>query len=484
MDKKNILQYIEDQKSSITHLSDQIWDYAETAYEEKKSSRAIIDYLKAEGFEVEIGIAGIETAFKASFGSGSPVIGYLGEFDALSGLSQVENLTKKEALEKDGNGHGCGHNLLGAGALAGALGLKKYLENNPTKGTVVYLGCPAEEGGSGKTFMAREGVFDDLDVALTWHPSTINGVWSGSTLANLQVYYKFYGVSAHAAANPSQGRSGLDAVELMNVGVQFLREHIMPEARIHYAITNSGGFSPNVVQAYGEVLYLIRAPIMNDVNSIYQRVNDIAKGAALMTGTQVEIDFVKACSNLTPNRVLEELLYENMKKIELPKYSKEEETFAAQIMNTNGEEEGLMKQTFGEMLSSNNSEGLAAKFQKPILNFLMPHFTMNKPLPGSTDVGDVSWICPTAQIATASWVNRTSAHSWQAVAQGKSSIAHKSLIYAGQVLAATGIDLLENPEFVEKAKEELKSRLGDGSYQCPIPKDINPRSLQIKRGVE
>lgn len=478
MNKQNALNYIEEKKDLIVNVSDNIWELAETAFREHKSIEYLCDALESEGFEIEKNVANIETAFTGTFGQGSPVIGILGEFDALSGLSQVADSTVKEAIIEDGNGHGCGHNLLGSGSLAAAIGVKKYLEETKQSGTVIYFGCPAEEGGSGKTFMAREGVFDSLDAAISWHPGTENTVWAFSTLANYQVAYKFHGVSAHAAANPHQGRSALDAVELMNMGTQFLREHIIDKARIHYAITNAGGFSPNVVQPYAEVLYLMRAPEVQQVEDIYKRVNDIAKGAALMTGTEVEVEFVKASSNLVPNNVLEKLLYQNMTDLPLPEYTDEEKLYAKEFVEVIEQDNSMLKAMAMSIKDEEQRELLLSKMDAPISDFIYPHIQSEEAMPGSTDVGDVSWICPTGQIGTSTWVNSTAAHSWQAVAQGKSSIAHKAVIYAGQVMAATAIDLFNNSEYIHKAKAELKRRLGNNKYVNPIPKHIQPRAIE------
>lgn len=480
MKKKKSLDYIIEKKSLITNVSDNIWEVAETAFREFKSVDYICDALESEGFEVEKNIGGIETAFKGRFGKGYPIIGILGEFDALYGLSQVGNLFNKEAITENGNGHGCGHNLLGAGSLAAVLGIKKYLKDTKKSGTVIYYGCPGEEGGSGKTFMAREGVFDELDIALTWHPMTMNISAAISSLANYQISYKFKGISSHAAANPQDGRSALDAVELLNVGVQFLREHIIQDARIHYAITNTGGNSPNVVQPNAEVIYLIRAPKTKQVEKIYERVNDIAKGAALMTGTTVERNFIKAASNLIPNDVLGKMLDKNLNSVPLPKYNDEEINFAKKIMESNGVQQNAMidmEEIVANIPDLDKRELIFNKLEEPILNFVLPYYKSEKAMSGSTDVGDVSWICPTAQIMTATWANKTAAHSWQAVAQGKSSLAHKSLIYAGQVIASTAIDLINDTKKIEEAKKELKLRLGNESYSCPIPEGVKPSPL-------
>lgn len=458
--KKDINEYIASKAEMFYKISDDIWDAAETAFEEYQSAEVLCKALEAEGFAVSRGIAGIETAFSGKAGSGGPVVGILGEFDALSGLSQMAGIAEKKELVKGGNGHGCGHNLLGAGSFAAAVGIKKYLEESGTPGTVIYYGCPGEEGGSGKTFMAREGVFNELDFALSWHPGDYGHiVWPVTTLANYQIRYRFNGISAHAASDPFNGRSALDAVELMNVGVQFLREHIISDARIHYAITNTGGFSPNVVQAYAEVLYLIRAPKNNQVEEIYQRVNKIADGAARMTETEVSIEFIKACSNIVLNHTISQALQDNLAQVPMPEYTEAELKDLQALSDT--------------------VKGGGAKTKGPIKNFVVPLQRTEKVGPGSTDVGDVSWICPTGQIMTSTWAAGTPGHSWQIVAQGKSSPAYKGLLYAGQILAGAAIDIIENPALLEEAKAELARRTEGRPYVCPIPKDVKPSKISV-----
>nr|WP_242851566.1 amidohydrolase [Clostridium sp. DMHC 10] len=287
-----------------------MWEFAETRFQEYKSSELLCDVLQKEGFTITKAVANIDTAFVATFGSGKPKIGILGEFDALYNLSQKSDTDVKEAIIQNGNGHGCGHNALGAGALAAVVAVKDYMIKNNIKGTICYFGCPGEEGGSGKAYMAREKVFNDVDAAFTWHPADVTGVVEGSSLANIQAYVRFYGKSAHAAACPHLGRSALDAVELMNVGINYLREHVIEDARMHYALTNGGGLSPNVVQAFAEELLLVRAPKMSQTKEIYERVKNIAKGAALMTDTKVEIIFDKAASNVVVNDTLSKVMYE------------------------------------------------------------------------------------------------------------------------------------------------------------------------------
>ncbi|MBS4784892.1 MAG: amidohydrolase [Clostridiales bacterium] len=476
MDKKTIEAIIDSKKAELSALSDEIWGYAELAFTEYKSADALCRELEKEGFAVTRNVADIETAFSASYGSGHPVIGILGEFDALSGLSQQAGCAVRTPIQPGGSGHGCGHNMLGVGSIAAAIGIKEYLAATGKSGTVIYYGTPGEEGGSGKAFMAREGVFDCLDAALTWHPSDLNAVMAGSSLANVQVAYKFKGVAAHAAAVPHLGRSALDAVELMNVGVQFLREHVIPEARIHYAITNSGGFSPNVVQPEAEVLYLIRAPKNAQVQEIYARVNKIASGAAMMTETDLEIDFYKACSNLVPNTTLERLIYKNLTQLELPEYSGAELDFARAIQESVENKSDTVAALIEKTADYDIQTMLRSHLGEAINDFVVPYVPNEVPMAGSTDVGDVSWVCPTAQVNTACYASGTPGHSWQLVAQGRENVAHTAMLQAGKVLAATAIDLIEDPDLLAKAKAEHSGRVGDG-YVCPIPKGVKPRAM-------
>lgn len=477
MDKKTVCSFLDQKSDFLNSLSDQIWENPELAFTEHNSSQALIKALKQEGFEVHSPIAGIETAFSGRFGSGKPIIGFLGEFDALSSLNQRAGISEKAADHPGGCGHGCGHNNLGTGSLAAAIGVKAYLEATGKSGTVIYYGCPGEEGGSGKAFMAREGVFDELDCAFCWHPGTTNSVTSGSSLANYQILYSFTGVSAHAAGSPHLGRSALDAVELMNVGVNFLREHVIQEARMHYAIVNSGGFSPNVVQPTADVLYLLRAPVTSQVQEIYERVNDIAKGAALMTGTSVKSKFIKACSNTVLNSTLEKVLFANMNEIPLPEYTPEDYAFARAINESVENRAPSLERLIKKASTEEVIQFLREHEGREINDFIVPLIHSEQAGGGSTDVGDVSWVCPTAQISTATWASATPGHSWQIVAQGKSKLAHKSTLYAGKVLAGAAIDLWEHPELIEQAKREKEQKLGGAGYHCPIPKDIRPTPM-------
>ena len=483
MNKAEAIRVIDEKQALLDDVNDSIWEYAETAFQEFKSMDKLCEALEQEGFKVEKGVGDIPTAFTGTYGHGKPVIGLLGEFDALSGLSQVGGCPEKKALVPGAAGHGCGHNCLGTASLAAAIAVKNYLEHNlQVSGTVIYFGCPGEEGGSGKAFMAREGVFKDLDAAITWHPSSTNNVTSGSSLANYQVKYRFYGTSAHAAGDPHLGRSALDAVELMNVGVQFLREHMIDEARVHYAILDTGGYSPNVVQPYAEVLYLIRSPKNSQVEELYQRVNKIAQGAALMTETRMEMEFIKGCSNTIPNNVLEAQLYKNFKEIGVPKYTPEEHEFARQIIahyeagpNAMDGAAGTTKAWGKELAEYQAEHGVSLN------DVLLSLQSYDKACAGSTDVGDVSWNCPTAQIHVVTTAAKTPGHSWQFTSCNRTSIAHKGVNCAGKVMGATVIDLIENPEIIKKANEEFLERLDGETYKCPIPAGIKPQAINPKK---
>ncbi len=476
----NLIKTIELNSEKLNEMADKIWHTPETAFGEHQSVKVLCDGLRDFGFDVREKVAGIDTAFSATFGSGKPVIGILGEFDALSGLSRTAGCSVHTPIEKGGNGHGCGHHLLGVAGIGAAVGIKNYLETTGKTGTVIYFGCPGEEGGSGKAFMARDGVFDNLDCAITWHPADVNSVSAGSTLANVQVAYRFKGIAAHAAAVPHLGRSALDAVELMNVGVNYLREHVIPEARMHYAVTNSGGFSPNVVQAEAEVLYLLRAPKNAQVQEIYKRVNKIANGAAMMTETEVEIDFIKACSNIIPNVTLEKVLDEKLREIPLPVYTERDKAFAKE-MQTSFVNSASTVEKLADKLADPDMKAEVLKYKdRPLLDTVMPYIPSETASPGSSDVGDVSWVCPTAQINAVCYAANTPGHSWQLVSQGLADTAHKGMLYAAKVMAASAVHLFENPDIIEKAKAEHKNRVGDG-YICPIPQGVKPRAIAPKK---
>ena len=469
--KQAALAAIEEKKQLVAGVADQIWEYAELSLQEVQSAALYVRVLRQEGFAVEEGICGIPTAFSASFGTGRPVIGILAEYDALSGLSQQGGCPVRRELTPGGTGHGCGHHLLGAGALAAALGVKHYLQQTGHPGTVVLYGCPGEEGGAAKAFMAREKLWYGLDAALTWHPDDCNEVATGSSNACIQVQYTFHGVAAHAAGDPEKGRSALDAVSLMNLGVQFLREHMEPQARIHYAVTDTGGCSPNVVQARASVLYMVRSDRVKKALELQARVDKIAEGAALMTETSCRRKFIDGLAETIPNHALEALLYRNFSEVGVPVYTGEEQAFAAALAATyeaEGYLPGVGRQDAGY--------AAAVKAMKPagaMNDVLLPLYQGEAFSPGSTDVGDVSWQCPTAQLHVAAWPNGCPGHSWQNVSCGKTSIGHKAALCAGKVLRAAAVDLLEQPELLQAAHREHEERTADG-YTCPIPPDAVP----------
>ncbi|WP_029322565.1 M20 family metallopeptidase [Butyrivibrio sp. AE3004] len=476
--KSKSIAEIDYHKKIITDVADRIWEYAELSLREYKSCELYCDVLKKEGFTVEKGICNIPTAFSASYGSGKPVVGILAEYDALSGLSQEAGCLSQEPVIQGGSGHGCGHNLLGAGAFAAVIGIKKYLEMvGDNKGTVILYGCPGEEGCASKAFMARDKEWQKLDAALTWHPADCNEVVTGSSNSCIQVRYTFHGIASHASGAPDKGRSALDGVELMNIGVQFLREHMSDKARVHYAITDAGGVSPNVVQPKAQVLYMVRSNHVAEAVELQKRVDKIAKGAALMTETTFDREFVDGLSDTVTNRTLEKVLYKNFEELGVPTYTDEELEFAKRLSETYegfGEAPGIGSDFDADY--AENAQKLRAEFMEKcsgksgMNGFLLPHFEGDAFEPSSTDVGDVSWNCPTAQIHVAAWPNGCPGHSWQNVSSAGTSIGHKSAIHAGKVLCLAAIDLYENHEILQEAKKEFDKRTASG-YVCPIPMD-------------
>ena len=475
-DKLEALSVIDRQADFFRELADEIWDHPELSLKEYRAAALYCRKLRELGFEVTEKLCGIETAFCGRFGSGKPVIGILGEFDALSGLSQEAGSTEAKPLIPGGNGHGCGHNLLGVGSLAAACAVKEWLEKSGRPGTVIFFGCPGEEGGAGKAFMAREGLWKKLDAALCWHPSDVNQVKTGTNNSSIQVLYRFRGKAAHAAGDPYNGRSALDAVELMNIGVQFLREHMTDDCRIHYAITDAGGVSPNVVQANAAVLYMVRANKVADSIKLQARVDDIARGAALMTGTDFERVFIDGTAELLPNFCIEEALYRNLEEIGVPAYTEEDRRLASAlkasypgsgIAGVYGIRDPEIEKTLRRL--SGNGE-------KAINDFIPPLYSTTAFSPGSTDVGDVSWLTPTSQIETVCWPAGVPGHSWQIVACGKSELAHKGMFLAAKVLAGTAVDLLSDGELLARARAEFEERSAEG-YVCPIEENAVPIAL-------
>lgn len=455
-------------------LAKEIWDYAELSYEEFKSSAALIKALKDQGFEVEEGIADMPTAFKASYkcGSGKPVIGLLAEYDALSGLSQKAACPKQEAIEPGGSGHGCGHNLIGAGCYAAAVALKEYFIAHSIDGTVVFFGCPAEEGAGSKQFIARAGYFDDVDFAYTWHPATVNEVGSKGSVAIMGANFIFDGVAAHAGGAPHLGRSALDAVELMNVGANYLREHMIDAARIHYAYSDPGGTAPNVVQSHAVIKYEVRAPKVNQVQELFTRLVDVAKGAALMTGTKMQYEITMAFSDYVPNRTLGVLMDECMRELGAPEWTEEEYALATEFLRTyNRSTMQGIRESLEEYFSPDE---LDKALQKPLDNIIHPFNPKETGYSsGSTDVGDVGYATPTVMIHVATACLGNVGHSWQNTAFSCSEIGIKGMLRAGEMLCLGALRTLEQPELIDRAKEELRRKNG-GSYSCPLPDYVTP----------
>ncbi len=419
-----------------------IWDYAELGYKEMKSSALLQTTLKDNGFTVEAGVAGMPTAFVATYGSGSPVIAILAEYDALPGLAQDRSPVKTPIVNKT-DGHGCGHHLFGTGSVAAGIAIQKLIAAGKIKGTVKVFGCPAEEGGSGKVYMVREGLFNNVDIVLHWHPADNNSVTYTSALANKSAKFRFYGIASHASMSPEQGRSALDAVEAMDNMVNLMREHVPQETRIHYVIT-SGGKAPNVVPDFAEVYYVVRNPEKALAVSIFDRVVKAAEGAALGTETKMEYEIISGVHDLLINKTLAANMQANLEKVGGVKYTPEENIFAQKI-----------QESFLGKPSSIDSAGIVKAM----------HIQKNQ---GSTDVGDVSYTVPTVGLEAATWVPGTSAHSWQAVACGGTDIGIKGMMVAAKTLTFTAIDLFTNPALIKKAKEEFIQTKGNYQYKALV----------------
>jgi aminobenzoyl-glutamate utilization protein B len=457
-------------------LSDRVWGMPELRFEEHRSVEEHIRAMAAEGFRITRNVGDLPTAFMAEAGEGELCIGFLGEFDALAGLSQEAGAVEHRPLQAGGAGHGCHHNLLGAASLLAAVTLRDALAEAGVAARVRYYGCPAEEGGSGKTYMARAGAFDDLDAAFCWHPADYNHVMSASTLANIQAYFRFTGRAAHAAVSPQVGRSALDALELMNIGINFMREHMPSEARVHYAITQTGGVSPNVVQASAEGLYLIRAPRMEDVVDLFGRVQKIAQGAALMTETSQEMIFDRATSGVLPNRALEEVMQEEFEAIGAPPFDAADYAFADRL--------AAAALTDADRRASAEAFHAPEGFPRNLHDEILPLPPVPRQFFGSTDVGDVSRIVPTAQCLTATAVLGTPFHTWQTVTQGKEPHAHKAMVTAAKVMAATAARVVRDPALRAAAQAELRSRRGSDRHVSPLPEGtVPPRGADRNPGA-
>ena len=448
----SFLNAIDNASDRLIQLADTIWDNPETAFREFKSSAAIKTFLRNEGFHIEENVANIPTAFIASFGSGHPEVGFIAEFDALSGLSQQS--LKPFQIKQEGtvDGHGCGHHIYAGDACAAALAVKAYLVASGSKGTVKVLGCPAEEGGSGKAFMAREGVFNSLDAAFGGHPERFWAVRTRPSLACCGILYKFDGRASHAGATPHLGRSALDAVELMNVAVNFLREHIPYDNRVHYAITDSGGDAPNIVQPHAEVMYMMRAKDNADLNALCKRVEKCAQGASLATETTFSSEFQSASSNLITIPTLQRTLHKAMLDVPLPQPDANDISFAQEMAKA------IIDRTPDMPLYPDRIE--------PLPDQIAPHF-------GSTDTGDVSWNCPTVQMHVGCWIPGTPNHSWQTVSQGKNGYAHRAMLYAGKAMALAAVRLMQRPELLAAAKKEHLEKTG-GKYEPAMPRNVMP----------
>ncbi len=446
-------------------LADRVWGMPETCYTEHRSVAEHTAELQRQGFTITERIADIPTAVMGEAGAGGPVIAFLGEYDALPGLSQEAGVAEHRPIPGNGNGHGCGHNLLGSAAMLAATALKQWLAETNTPGRVRYYGCPAEEGGAAKAFMVREGAFSDVDLAITWHPNAFNEVADAASLANTRVDFAFRGRASHAAAAPHLGRSALDAVELMNVGVNYMREHMPSDARIHYAMIDGGGIAPNVVQSRARVRYSVRAPELPTMQALLERVKNVARGAAMMTETEVDIHVLSAVSNLLANEPLERAMHETMLRLGPPAWDETDRAFARDIQGTLAPE---------DLATAYRRVGVKPKPNTPLHDEIVPLDTKRVPMIGSTDVGDVSWVVPTVQAHAATYAIGTPGHSWQLTAQGKSSVAHKGLNFVAKVMAATAVKAIEDPALVARAKADLAERTRQTPYVSPLPEGVAP----------
>lgn len=442
--QEEVLKKLDEKASFYSEVSQQIWDYAELGYLETKSSALLQKTLSDAGFKVTAGVAEIPTAFVAEYGSGKPVIGIMAEFDALPGVSQ-KAVPFREPVVEGGAGHACGHHLFGTASVAAGIAAKEWMIENNIQGTIRVYGTPAEEGGGGKVYMAKSGIMDDVDAMLHWHPSSGNNAGANSSLANISTKFRFYGEASHAAAAPDRGKSALDAVEAMNFMVNLMREHVPMETRMHYVITR-GGEAPNVVPAFAESYHYVRHPNAMKVKEIFAKMIDAAEGAALGTQTKMEYEIINGVYNLLPNETLASVMHKNLEAVGGVEYNAEETKFAEDIIKT---------YPAGVIVSPEDAEKIA------------PFEVNEKGSGGSTDVGDVSWLVPTAGLGTATWVPGTSAHTWQAVAAGGTSIGKKGMMVAAKTLTLTAIDIFKDPSIAEKAKVELDKRRGaDFKYEA------------------
>jgi aminobenzoyl-glutamate utilization protein B len=460
-----IWQLVDARRETYSALADRVWGMPELCYNEHRSAAEHKAMLEAEGFRITTDVAGIPTAVMGEAGEGGPVIAILGEYDALPGLSQEAGVAEPRPVAGETNGHGCGHNLLGSASLLAAAAVKDYLKANNLPGRVRYYGCPAEEGGAAKGFMVRDGAFDDVDIAISWHPAAFSGVNEAQSLANTRIDFTFTGRAAHAASSPHLGRSALDAVELMNVGVNYMREHMPSDARVHYAYLDAGGIAPNVVQSRAKVRYLIRARNLAELTPLVARVRKIADGAALMTETSVTTQVISAVSNLMGNTALEQAMHDNFERLGAPEFSEEDRRIARDFQATMREE---------DIVAAFRRQGLPVQKGKPLCDEIVPLTARGAGMVGSTDVGDVSWKVPTVQARGATYAIGTPGHSWQLTAQGKLPAAHTGMVHVAKVMAGTAVDALRDPALVARAKAEHAAKMAETPYVCPLAPDVKP----------
>ena len=457
--KHVIWDFVSKNQKRFQELGDKVWSTPETCYSEQNSMSAHVDELIYHGFSVTKGIANIPTAVVGEYGTDGPIIAFLGEYDALAGLSQKADVFHQDPVKKGENGHGCGHNLLGSASMQAAVALKEWLKDSNLPGVVRYYGCPAEEGGAAKTFMVRDKIFKDVDVAITWHPGCLPGIVKGSSLANCRVDFTFEGRASHAAVSPHLGRSALDAIELMNVGVNYMREHMPDKARIHYALIDGGGISPNVVQAKAKVRYVVRDETTPKMMELLERVKEIAKGAALMTQTKVKTKILAGVSNLVYNETLGNIMQGNLDQLGAPEFSKEEHLYAKKYQDT---------LTRKDIESAYSHAGIDLVEGQVLAETVVAGDVKPVDMGGSTDVADVSWVVPTVSLWGANYAIGTPFHSWQMTAQGKSSIAIKGMTHAAMVMAATGYDLISNKTILDDAWSEHNKTIEKEGYMLPI----------------
>ncbi|MFW5920058.1 MAG: amidohydrolase [Halanaeroarchaeum sp.] len=465
MNKTDAFEWIDEHGDRLRDVATRIWETPELGLHEEASAKLLADELADAGFDVDRGVGGMPTAFVATYGDGDPTIGILGEFDALPGLSQSVS-AERDPIEQGGPGHGCGHNLFGTAGVGAAIAIKQAIDAGDLEGTIVFFGCPAEETLIGKTYMARAGAFDDLDAAVTWHPGDLSSPTKARSNALNSLTFTFEGISSHSAGAPEAGRSALDAVELMNTGVEFMREHVSDDARLHYAITD-GGQAPNVVPDTATVWYYVRGPTREEVERNTDWLRDVAEGAALMTQTEVKERFLTGCYDYRANDVVTDVVWENMETVGPMDYDDDDYAFAADLKETIDEDsiESGLSDVPEHVYETVRDEAL---YPDPI-----PAYDEEVTTHGSTEVADVSWITPTGQFRAATWPVGTPGHSWQAVA-ANGDFGLTGMLFAAKVIAGTAYDLLDDPETLAAAREEFEAEIGTDAYETPLPEDAEP----------